>query len=185
MRTNEKEILNQMKIIIFDSNIQRDQIDYGTEYSPDSYVHYFIKFKNSDKYILEGKTRQNYISNLETEKALRILTTFPKIHLNNNLIVDCLDVFHETTSINGKKLYLQPFVPLKENSNILFFPELKLLYFSKKIKLMYDNLVYPKLRLDFYRENVTPENFDLKTSELIELIKAPISDLVTISTVVE
>lgn len=183
---SETEILKQIKIILFDSNIQKEMIDFDVKYdSIDDYVHYFIKLKNIDKCVLKGKTRLNYINKDETEKALRILTTFSKFYLNNNLRVDCLDVFHDTTSINGKNLYSHTVVPLKENSNILFFPELKLLYFSKKIRLHGDNLVPQELKLDFYRENVTSKNFELKASELIKLIEAPLSDLVTISTVVE
>lgn len=181
---SEKELLDQIKVLLFDSNIQKDMVDFDVKYNPkDYYFHYFIKLKNIEKNIIKGRTNQKFISDLETEKALKILNTFSKIYQNNNLIVDKLDIYHDTNSINGKNLYFQTVVPLKENPKVLFFPELKLLYFSKKIKLYADGLDPQELSLDFYKENVTSENFELKASELIELIKIPIGGLVNISDV--
>lgn len=182
----KNEILKQIKVIIFDSNIQKEMIDFEVKSNSDNgYIYYSMKFKNSNNYILNGETRQSYIPEYEAETAMKMLTSFVELNKNDKIDISSLGIYWNSDLVNGHNLYAESVILLKENPNILFFPELKLLYFSKKIKLHGDSVASQEIALDFYRENVTQENFTFEANELIKLIESPISDLVTISTVVE
>lgn len=184
-KANADNILKELKLIIFDSNIPREMVDFGVKVTNES-VNYFIKLKNTEKYVLIGATRNNYIPKTQIVRLEEILNNFAELDKYEDKVdISSLTTYNEAKSFHGKNLYLQGVVPLKENPNILFSPKLELLYFSKKIKLSGSQLVSQELELDFYEENVTVENFELKANELIKIFEEPISNIVNISVVAE
>ena len=156
-----EKILNHLKLIIFDSNASKEEVEYGAEYDEQTNkVIYHLKLKGYENYILNETTSLGYISKLDSEKAIKIINTYK-----------AASQYQEFLDLNSFKYYKGEVSDFKQqyffkvkNSNILFFPNLEKLLLVKNVRIA-GGLFNEKIMLP-YSKSVVLENFVDKLEEL-------------------